>query len=220
MKKLLLTFLLLITFSAHALGNASSAGQGAYDVSQNDWNWGNATQLFGGLAGLGGNAFGALRKGSVRPARAVDDFMAQAQSIVASKRAGTGLVDGFGDLVSSSKRKIYRELNEIDKIRLEQGLDILPAGKGGSLLDQVQGRATKYISASESIAGTSKFRSGFGLIEIDLDVLIKSKIGIVDHKNVLNAAKKGFRQDVLNVIDAEEVLIKGAIPFNAIKLIK
>jgi hypothetical protein len=51
---------------ADALGNGYMAGQGAYSIHQNGWNWGSATQVIAGAAGVGGNVGGAsCRSGNI-----------------------------------------------------------------------------------------------------------------------------------------------------------
>nr|WP_320189793.1 RHS repeat-associated core domain-containing protein [uncultured Desulfobacter sp.] len=116
-----------------------------------------------------------------------------------------------------SNKKVYRELSEADRARIDAGLDLLPAGEGGSIAQQVSGRPTKYISAADTVAGTSRFRSGNGLIEIDVNEAIQQGSGFVDHGNVMQAVRReGSALDVRNAESAQEVMFKNGIPRSAI----
>jgi hypothetical protein len=97
-----------------------------------------------------------------------------------------------------------------------KGKSIQAKGVGGTITTHVQGDATKYISASETLAGTQKFDT-VGVIVIDKRKLLEAGSGIVDHANVLQHVKKhGDSQDVKNVVDAVESLITRGIPWEAI----
>ncbi|MFO0880607.1 MAG: polymorphic toxin-type HINT domain-containing protein, partial [Gemmataceae bacterium] len=132
--------------------------------------------------------------------------------------------DEWGFSVWAHNACLYRAITEAD---LAEYLDpaathINPRGIGGKIIDQIQGprksgvAATKYISASETYAGTARFRT-IGVIEFDSDKLIAAGSGIVHHANVLTEARnKGDREDVENVITAQEVLITHGIPKSAI----
>jgi hypothetical protein len=114
----------------------------------------------------------------------------------------------------------YRELNEIDAMAIANGERIMPKGTGGTIVDHIQGYDTKYISLSRTADGTARFRSGNGLIEVDLNIAKATGSGIVPHKQLLQAARRhGRPQDVENIITAEEFLIKGGIDPRAVKLI-
>jgi hypothetical protein len=116
---------------------------------------------------------------------------------------------------------VYRELSAADRARLDAGLGLQPKGNGGSIADQVAGRPTKYTSASKTVAGTSDYSSGHGLVAIDVQEAIRSGGGYVDHNNVLQAVRRGgIGSDLQNAIRAEEVLFKGEIPASAIRFIR
>ena len=89
------------------------------------------------------------------------------------------------------------------------------------MADQVASGTTGLISASETIAGTSRFNSGFGLIEIDVQKAIASGVGFVDHGNVLQAVVRQYGNSIQlkNAKSAAEVMFRERIPFDAVKLI-
>ena len=114
-------------------------------------------------------------------------------------------------------RFVFRELSVADRARLERQMDLLAKGEGGKIADQVAGEATRYISAAETAAATSRFRGGNGLVMIDIKKAIEGGAGFVDHKNVLQAVKRdGLPKHVQNASRALEVLFKDKIPFDAI----
>ena len=116
---------------------------------------------------------------------------------------------------------VYRELSATDRINLENGFGLTPKGSGGSIGDQIRGENTGYISASKSIAATKRFSSGNGLVAIDVDEAMRTGTGFVDHNNVLQgAARSGDLRAVRDAKRAQEVLFKGAIPAEAITLIR
>ncbi len=116
--------------------------------------------------------------------------------------------------------KVYRQITPDDLARLEQGLGIKPKGISGSIADHVNGLDTGHISASLTKEATNRFRSGNGLIEIDVKKAIQGGAKFIDHNNVLQAAEKFgsliTRRDAKRAL---EVLFKGEIPFDAIKII-
>ncbi|WP_438018541.1 DUF6531 domain-containing protein [Sorangium sp. So ce315] len=118
--------------------------------------------------------------------------------------------------------KIYRALNADDYDAFLRGERIMPKGSGGSIADHVAGKPTKYISASETPAGTSHYQGGSPvLVEIDVKALRETGSTVVDHNNVLQAVRReGTALDLKNAIKAEELLIKGGIDPSAIKVIK
>ncbi|WP_437611793.1 DUF6531 domain-containing protein [Sorangium sp. So ce834] len=117
---------------------------------------------------------------------------------------------------------IYRALSADDYDAFLRGERIMPKGTGGSIGDHVAGKPTKYISASETPAGTSHYQGGSPvLVEIDVKALRETGSTVVDHNNVLQAVKReGTALDLRNAIKAEEVLIKGGIDPSAIKVFK
>ncbi len=118
-------------------------------------------------------------------------------------------------------RYVYREISELDLQRLQAGLGLIAKAPGGSIADQVAGRATRYISASNSIAATGRYSSGYGLIAIDVRKAIGGGSGFVDHNNVLQALGRNGRPiDVIHAARDVEVMFKGLIPFDAIKIIQ
>ncbi|MDN0088688.1 hypothetical protein QVN42_15115 [Yersinia nurmii] len=99
-------------------------------------------------------------------------------------------------------------------------MGIKPKGISGSIADHVKGLDTEHISASLTKEATNRFRSGNGLIEIDVKKAIQGGAKFIDHNNVLQAAEKFgsliTRRDAKRAL---EVLFKGEIPFDAIKII-
>jgi hypothetical protein len=93
----------------------------------------------------------------------------------------------------------------------------MPKGSVGTILDHIQGYATKFISVSKSQAGAALYDTGRGVIKIDLLAAIKTGSTIVPHEQLLQVARRYGRPiDVKNVLDAQEFLIKGGIDFSAI----
>jgi len=117
---------------------------------------------------------------------------------------------------------VYRELNALDRQRLDQGLDLLAKGSGGEVADQVAGRgATRFISASQTAEAAARYSSRNGLVRIDVRKAIEMGAGFVDHKNVLQAVRRnGMSDDFQNARRALEVMFKNYIPRDAIELIK
>jgi hypothetical protein len=98
---------------------------------------------------------------------------------------------------------------------------ILPVASSGSVLDQLEGFKTKYISASQSPGGTVKFRpTSDGVIVINKETLEALGSTVVDQATLLFWAKKSIVHGpgiaTKNVLDADEVLITGGIPKAAI----
>nr|WP_323109901.1 RHS repeat-associated core domain-containing protein [Pectobacterium carotovorum] len=116
--------------------------------------------------------------------------------------------------------KVYRQITADDLARLEQRLPLQPKGVGGSILEHVAGRDTRHISAAMTKEATKRFNSGNGLIEIDVKKAIQGGAKFIDHNNVLQAVERGGNLvDRRNAKRALEVLFKGEIPFDAIKII-
>ena len=112
---------------------------------------------------------------------------------------------------------VYRQLSAADRAALEAGEGISPRGTGGSIADQVAGRDTRYISASETAEAAQYYSSGHGLIAIDIDRAIELGTGYVEHNNVLSGVRRGgTARDIGNASRAREVLFKGPIPIEAI----
>jgi hypothetical protein len=111
----------------------------------------------------------------------------------------------------------FRALNEADSMALAANGRIMPKATGGTILDHIQGRSTKYISASRTSGGTAKFRGPDGVVEIDLARAQATGSGIVPHEQLVQVARKhGTPRDVANVVDADEILITGGIDPSAI----
>jgi len=112
------------------------------------------------------------------------------------------------------KKRLLRFLNANDAQRIDNGQGIVSKGKGGTILDQVQGKDTKFISLSEGVADP-RFDGGHGLIEI----VNPEKLKLVGRKDVLNGVKKDLkaRRDVKR---AKEVLAIDKIPIENIKVLK
>ena len=115
--------------------------------------------------------------------------------------------------------RVWRALNEDDVERLKLGLRLRPKGVGGSILDQVQGKPTKYISASSTEAAARLMESAYGVAEIDVEKLLGTGSTIVNHENVLleiRTSRGGRQIDRSNAQRTQEVLIKNGIDPSAI----
>jgi len=129
---------------------------------------------------------------------------------------------GAGEALSALKPKAgyaYRELSAADRAALDAGQDIAAKGTGGTIADQVAGAETKYVSAAKTVAGTAKYRSGHGLIKIDIGIAIGAGAGFVEHGNVLQQVARAFGRGSIhykNAANAGEVMFKGGIPRSAI----
>ena len=113
---------------------------------------------------------------------------------------------------------VYRSLSVEDRLRYDAGLDLAPKGLGGCILSHVQGKNTKYLSASETKAGTNRFNSGNGVVAINVSKATRLGSNFVDHNNVLQATKcdKKAHSDAKRV---NEVLFINGIPREAMELI-
>jgi hypothetical protein len=126
-------------------------------------------------------------------------------------------VGDLGLLVHNSDPLCFRAINELDDIAIAAGNRLMPKGSVGTILDHIQGYATKFISVSKSQAGAALYDTGRGVIKIDLLAAIKTGSTIVPHEQLLQVARRYGRPiDVKNVLDAQEFLIKGGIDFSAI----
>ena len=115
---------------------------------------------------------------------------------------------------------VYRQLTANDRARLDEGLSLLPKGNKGSIVNHVDGRDTGHISASLTPEATKRFSSGNGLISIDIKKVIQGGAKFIDHNNVLQSVERaGSLVNRRDVKRALEVLFKGEIPFDAIKII-
>jgi hypothetical protein len=126
-------------------------------------------------------------------------------------------VAGLGVLVHNNgcdSRTIFRALSESDMISLMNGQRIMPRGVVRDIEAQVKGMPTKYISASQTLEGARRFQSTAPIVEIDVNKLVRSGSGVVDHKNVLQALRD--LKDITNAKRASEVLIKNGIDPGAI----
>ncbi|WP_426578133.1 RHS repeat domain-containing protein [Xenorhabdus stockiae] len=132
----------------------------------------------------------------------------------------TGWSDPLG-LSSKKCQEVYRELTPDDALRLEQGLSLVPKGVGGSIAAHVEGINTGHISAALSARAAERYTSGNGLIAIDVKKAVKLGASYIDHNNVMQAVMRaGSLEARKNAKIAEEVLFKGEIPFEAIKILK
>ena len=118
---------------------------------------------------------------------------------------------------------LYRAITDQDYAEYASSFftHIKPRAPGGTILQQIEGNGvkTKYISASQSYAGTARFQnSSQGVIKIDKDKLIELGSGVVDHANLLAAAANSIDpvRTRKNVESADEVLITNGIPKSAI----
>jgi len=79
---------------------------------------------------------------------------------------------------------------------------------------------TQYISAGLDPKPLKKYRSGNGLVAIDVEAAIAAGTGFVDHTSVLQVLRRsGMPTALKNAKGAQEVLFKGPIPHKAIFLI-
>jgi hypothetical protein len=125
--------------------------------------------------------------------------------------------DEWGFSVWAHNACIYRALTPEDLEYHNDWLRMMPKGKGGSITDHVQGYPTKYLSASETFAGTFRFRRESGVAVLDTDILLRTGSGIVPHANVLaDVSRHGRPLDVTNVTTAQEILITGGIDPTAV----
>lgn len=114
---------------------------------------------------------------------------------------------------------MYRELSAADRAALEAGQSLIPKGTGSSILEHVRGQPTGHISAAETIQGTSRFGAGNGLVEIDVNAAIAGGARFISHAEVL--AGVGARpKQILKVVESGEVMFEGAIPANAVRLLR
>ena len=107
---------------------------------------------------------------------------------------------------------------EADHLAIQAGRRLEPKGTGGTILEHVTGRPTKYISAGEALKNVRKFdTSGFGIARISVERLEETGSSLVPFENVLQVARRqGTGYNVTNVQQAREVLIKGGIDPSAI----
>ncbi|MBI6547191.1 RHS repeat-associated core domain-containing protein, partial [Xenorhabdus lircayensis] len=132
----------------------------------------------------------------------------------------TSWIDPLG-LNSKKCQLVYRELTPDDALRLEQGLNLMPKGVGGSIAAHVEGVNTGHISAALSTRAAERYTSGNGVIAIDVKKAVKLGAKYIDHNNVMQAVmREGSLEARKNAKIAEEVLFKGEIPFEAIKILK
>ncbi|WP_211241467.1 RHS repeat-associated core domain-containing protein [Cystobacter fuscus] len=111
--------------------------------------------------------------------------------------------------------EVYRELSFDDRVNFDSGLGLVPKGEGGSIADHVAGKKSGHISPE----ATKTFSSKNGLVAIDVDKAIQLGAKFIDHGNVLNAVSKDLTSR-RNAKRAEEVLFRGPIPQEAIRLIR
>jgi hypothetical protein len=116
-----------------------------------------------------------------------------------------------------SRGKVYRELSAYDRARLDAGKALQPKLGKGTIQRHVQGHPTKHISASDTIDGTSRFHSGNGLAEIDVDKVRQSGTKFIDHEEILDNLSDP--DAIRDAITADEVLFEGPIPRSAIEII-
>ncbi|HAY4505312.1 TPA: hypothetical protein JZ923_004455, partial [Escherichia coli] len=126
-------------------------------------------------------------------------------------------IDPFGLAKRKAQNTVFRYLSSDDLMRYENGQSLLPKGEFGSILDHVLGKDTGHISASLTKCAASRYDSGNGYIEIDIQKVIDSGISFIDHNNVMQAVSRSSSLDARRNADkALEVLFKGEIPFEAI----
>jgi hypothetical protein len=114
---------------------------------------------------------------------------------------------------------VFRELSAADRAAINAGKAITPKGTGGTVLDQVRGLPTGFISTARSAAGTARFRGGNGLIAIDLAKVQASGARVLTTEEVLKGVGARPKQ-IQKVLEAEEVLIEGSIPRSAVTLLE
>jgi RHS repeat-associated protein len=122
-------------------------------------------------------------------------------------------VDPLGLECGRTDNHVFRQLSFEDREALARGEGITPRGTSGTIADQVRGKDTRYTSASDTIAGTSRFDSGNGLVAIGVDQAVAGGVGYADHNNVMQAVRRsGNQQDIANASSAREVMFKGPTP--------
>lgn len=132
-----------------------------------------------------------------------------------------GTASEGGATVASGSREVFRQLSAADRVALDAGRGLLPRGTGGTIARHVAGADTGYISASESIAGASRYASGNGLVAIDVNRAMAAGAGFVDHGNVVAALRRaGDFTAVRNAIATQEVLFTGPISQTAIRFVR
>jgi RHS repeat-associated protein len=114
---------------------------------------------------------------------------------------------------------VFRELSAADRAAIDAGRAITPKGTGGTVLDQVRGLTTGFISTARSTAGTARFRGGNGLVAIDLAKVQASGARVLTTEEVLKGVGARPKQ-IQKVLEAEEVLIEGSIPRSAVTLLE
>ncbi|HWE98107.1 MAG TPA: polymorphic toxin-type HINT domain-containing protein [Tepidisphaeraceae bacterium] len=111
----------------------------------------------------------------------------------------------------------YRSLSVEDVQALQAGERIMPRGNGGTILDHIQNYDTKYISVSKESSVAALYDSGQGMAEIDLEIALETGSTIVPHEQLVQIARcYGTVNDLKNVINAKEFLIKGGIDPSAV----
>jgi uncharacterized protein RhaS with RHS repeats len=139
----------------------------------------------------------------------------------------SGWIDPYGlaNKRCPTGKKIYRELSAEDRALLDAGKTILPKGTGDrgakNIVKHVQGGDTGLISTSLTKEATRKFKSGHGLVEIDVDQLEATGSTVIDHGNVMQAVRREGRAiDIRNATESQEVMIKGGIDPSAVRIIE
>ncbi len=153
---------------------------------------------------LGGSALTGAAQGAV--GGALGNLAKVARAARAARAAGS--------------RKVYRQLSVDDTENLASGRGIAPRGASRSISDHVAGKPTGHISCSMSPGACARFSSGNGLAEIDVDTAIQGGARFVDHNNVIGAVKRaGDLRGVRDAKRAQEVLFRGTIPSEAVRII-
>lgn len=124
---------------------------------------------------------------------------------------------GHGEVLTHNGCEVYRALSASDRESFDAGESLKPKGTEGSITDHVEGKPTPHISASETIEGTRDYDHGHGVVAIDTS----KAPGFTPHKNVMQAVKKdGTAKAQRDAKRAGEVLFKGEIPRDAMRLVK
>lgn len=138
----------------------------------------------------------------------------------AIQRAGRRGAREAGRQAAGGGRKVFRQLSADDAESLASGGGITPKGTSKSVADHVAGKPTGHVSCSKTSGACERFSSGNGLAEIDVDKAVEGGARYIDHNNVVDAVRRsGNLRAVRDAKRAEEVLFRGTIPKEAVRII-
>jgi RHS repeat-associated protein len=153
------------------------------------------------------------------------EVAAEASETIAKKTtaaaAKQSAAEEGGTAATTRGREVFRELSAADRAALDAGEPLRPRGVGGTIGDQVAGSDTGFISASLDEASTARFRSGNGLVAIDVDAAMRAGAGYVEHGNVLSFLRRiGDFTGLRNAERAREVLLRGSVPNEHVRFVR